>query len=94
MPILPVVGSLLQRLVEHLHLADRAQAGELLGAVQNGQARRVVATIFEPPQALHEDGDDIAFGDGSDDSAHDCVLPRLLFARPGGPMAGVVRKCA
>jgi len=70
-------GRLLQRLIEHLHLADRAQPGEVLRAVQDGQAGRVVAAVFEPPQALHQDGDDIAFGDGSDDSAHDYIASAL-----------------
>ena len=64
-------GRLLEGLLEHPHLADRAQAGEVLRAVQDRQAGRVVAAVLQPPQALHQDGDDIALGDSSNDSAHD-----------------------
>ncbi len=61
---------LLQGLGEHFDLADRAEPGQVLRAIEDGQARRVIAAILEPPQSLHQDGDDVALGDRSDDSAH------------------------
>ena len=64
--------SLLERVVEHLHLANGAQARQMARAVQHRDAGRIVAAILEPPQALHQNGDDIAFGDRSDNSTHDC----------------------
>src|SRR5690606_14636850 len=60
-------------LVEHLHLADRAHPLELLLRVEHREARRVIAAVFEPPQALDQDGYDIALGDGSDDSTHEAA---------------------
>ena len=67
---LAVRGIRLDGVLEHLDLADRAQALELRGAVEHGDAGGVVATVFEPAQSLHEDGDDVSLSDGSDDSAH------------------------
>ncbi len=58
------------RVLQHLHLADGAQALEFGGAVQYGDAGGVVAAVFEPAQSLHQDGDDVALSDRSDDSAH------------------------
>ena len=42
----------------------------LARAVQHGDAGGVVAAVFEPAQTLHQDGNDVALGDGSNDSAH------------------------
>jgi hypothetical protein len=63
-------GCLRERLIEHVHFPDGAQARQVLRAVEDGQTRRIVAAVFQPPQALHQDGDHIALGDRSDDSAH------------------------
>ncbi len=67
---LAVRGIRLDGVLEHLDLADRAQALELGGAVEHGDAGGVVAAVFEPAQSLHQDGDDVALSDGSDDAAH------------------------
>ena len=56
--------------LQALHLADGAQALELAGAVDHGDAGGVVAAVLEAPQALHEDGDDVTLRDGADDAAH------------------------
>ena len=37
-------------------------------------ARRVVAAIFEPPQPLDQDRDDVLGSDVSDDPAHSCLI--------------------
>jgi hypothetical protein len=42
-----------------------AEAGRM-----HGDAAGVVAAVFEPLQALHEDGNDVARGDCADDAAH------------------------
>src|SRR5450756_820028 len=49
----------------------------MLGAVQDGDARRVIAPVFQAAQALHQDGDYVAFRYRSDDSTHDLRLPLL-----------------
>ena len=67
---LAVRGIRFDGVLEHLDLADRAQALELGGAVEHGDAGGVVAAVFEPAQSLHQDGDDVALSDGSDDAAH------------------------
>ncbi len=63
-------GILLERLLQHLYLADGSEAREMPRAVQDSQTGRVIAAVLEPPQSLHENGDDVTFGDGSNDSAH------------------------
>src|SRR5688572_7260005 len=78
----------LDGVLQDLHLADRAQALQLGGAVQNRDSRRVVPAVFEPSQPLHQDGDHIALSDGSDDAAHLTVSGKLggasLPEAPGG----------
>src|ERR1700730_1601524 len=63
-------GGCHQRLLEHSHLADGSQPLELLSSVEDGDSCRVVAAVFEPAQAFHQNRDDVALSDGSDDSAH------------------------
>ena len=65
-----VNGRLIQRLLQHLHLAQGAQAGQVPGAVEHGEAGRVVAPVLQAPQAFHQHRDDISPGDGPNDSAH------------------------
>src|SRR5260370_40870486 len=66
-----------ERLVEHVHFPDGAQTRQVLRAVEDVKTRRIAAAVFESPQTLRPDGDDIAFGDRSNDSAHG-FLPRFL----------------
>jgi hypothetical protein len=42
-----------------------AQAGRV-----HGHATRVIAPVFEPLQALNEDGNDVAGRNGADDATH------------------------
>src|ERR1700741_728204 len=58
------------RVLQHLHLADGAQALEPGRAVQDRDAGGVVAAIFEPAQSFHQDRDDVPLSNGSDDAAH------------------------
>src|SRR6185437_6330041 len=60
----------IERVLQRLHLADGAQALELVMAVDHGDPSRVVAAIFEPAQALHQNGNYVALGNRSDDSTH------------------------
>src|SRR5215469_4394655 len=83
---LAVGWGLLERIVEHAHLTNGAQPGEAFRAVEDGNTRRIVAAIFEPPQPLHQDRYDITLSNRSDDSAHD-PLPQL---RPG-PLGRVAK---
>ena len=71
---LAVGGGMVERLIEHAHLADRTQPGEVLRAVEDCDAGRVVAAILEPPQSLHQDRHDVSLRDCSDDSAHGSIL--------------------
>jgi hypothetical protein len=53
---------------------DAGRAARAFEAVAiHGDAAGVIATIFQPPQPFHEDGDDVAAGDCTDDSTHDSV---------------------
>ena len=70
MPRWPVDRGLIQRILQRLHLALGAQAGQVLGTVEHGEAGRVVAPVLQPPQALHQHRDDVAIGDRPNDSAH------------------------
>jgi hypothetical protein len=79
---LAVSGTVRQGVIELAHLADRAQPGEVARAVQDGDAGRVVAAIFEPSQSLHEDGNHVPLGDRSYDSTH--IRPSILQRRNGG----------
>lgn len=49
--------------------ADGAQAGQAIWAT-DGQAGGVVAAILQLVEPFDEDGDDVAVGNGRDDSAH------------------------
>src|SRR2546429_5181280 len=73
-------GGLLERLIEHAHLADRAEPGGMLRPADHGDAGRIGAAILEPPQTLPEDRYDIPPGDPSQRSAQG-FGPRLT-ARP------------
>ncbi len=57
-------------LLERADLADGPQAHQVAGAVQDGETGRIVAPILQSSQSLQEDGDDVAFGYCSNDSAH------------------------
>ena len=79
-----VRGVGVERVLELADLADGAQPLDVAGAVQHGDARGVVAAILEPPQALEEHRNDVAFGYGTNDSTHGRILTRLRRGR-GAP---------
>jgi hypothetical protein len=60
-----------QRVLEHPDLAHGAQATHLAAAIQDGDAGRVVAAVFQAAQALDQDGNDVSISDRADDSAHE-----------------------
>ena len=68
-PYLPLIGDLGDDGFEVGQLAGAAPDVEAV-AVDDGDARRVVAAIFEAAQSLDEDWDDRLVADVSDDSAH------------------------
>jgi hypothetical protein len=78
-----VAGRALERILERLNLANRPQAGQVMGIIDDGDARGVVPPIFEPAQSFHQDGNDIALGDCSDNSTH--ALQTLVAARERRP---------
>ena len=65
-------------------LQARARHGARSLGRMHGHAARVVAAVFEPLQALHEEGNDVARGDRADDAAHGKALQkrRMLRGRP------------
>src|ERR1700722_15372151 len=60
----------LDGLLQGAHLAHGPQASQAAGAVQDGEAGRIVSPVFQAPQSLHQDGDDVPLGNCPDDSAH------------------------
>jgi hypothetical protein len=78
------VESILQR----LNLADRAQARQVVGIIDDGDTRRVIAPILEPPESLHENGNDITLSDCSDDSTH--VYQTFAVGRRQSPQPSIV----
>jgi hypothetical protein len=79
-----VRGVGVKRVLEFPHLADGAQPLDVAGTVQHGDTRGVVAAIFEPPQALEEHRNDVAFRYGTNDSTHGRSLLGLRRGR-GAP---------
>jgi hypothetical protein len=90
----PCVGNA-ERTLETLRfeLFEFAHASFALGDLQaalaaDGDAGGVVAAIFQPAQSLHQDRDDVALSDGSDDAAHLTVLTGVKggasVPEPGG----------
>ena len=80
-----VTGSRVRRqgVRELRYLADGAQARDLGAAVQDGDAGRVIPAVFEAPQALDQDRDDVPVSDRSDDAAHvAAILTRRLARGP------------
>ena len=64
-----------------------------LAVDQCGDARRIVAAIFEPPQPFDEQGGDFVFADDADDAAHG-LAPGLgfRFGRFGGGFLRALRR--
>ena len=68
--------------VDRIFRDDLFEVGELAGTTTNvdetaaddGDAGRIVAAIFEPPQPFDQNRDDGLGTDVTDDAAHDCVL--------------------
>ena len=63
-----------ERVGELRDLADGAQPRDVGAAVQDGDAGRVVAAVFEALQALDQDRDDVPVSDRSDNSAHEAAF--------------------
>ena len=72
----PMRRILHQGVLQHFHFADSSQPLDRPGAVEHRYAGGVVAAVFEAPQALDEDGEDITLGNGTNDSAHAGSLSR------------------
>src|SRR6187549_2884940 len=61
-------------------LADGAAQAELLIALHDREASRVIAAVLEPLQAFDEHGNNVALCNGADDAAH-TLFPWSKFAR-------------
>ena len=66
----PMHCVVLQQRIQGRHLAGGANPGDGVRAVDDRETRGVVAPVFQSPQALDEDGDDVSLGDRADYSAH------------------------
>src|SRR5690606_31392197 len=62
--------TLVELRLELRDFADGPAQRDAAVRLQDGEPGRVIAAIFESPQALEKDGNDVPFGDGSDYSAH------------------------
>src|ERR1700733_13373389 len=82
----------LQSFVEHPDLTHSPQSLQMLRAVENGNSRGVIPTVFQPVQPLHQDGHYVALRYRSDDSTHELNLPPLTGWSAPGPH--VVYQCA
>jgi hypothetical protein len=59
----------------------------------HGHTAAVIAAVFEPFQALYQDGNDVALTDGADDATH--VVELLAQPRPwliGRMLGGLLDK--
>src|SRR5258708_5835488 len=86
---------LLQCFVEHANLTHSPQPLQMLRAIENGYSRRVIATVFQPVQPLHQDGHYVALRYRSDDSTHVLNLPLLTGWPVWGPigLAVCLKRC-
>ena len=92
MPYSPSIGLLRDHFLEVRELAGAAAKVDLAVA-DDGDAGRIVAAVFEPPQPVDEDRDDLLRADVSDDPAHaDESFTRGLWTFSGGNPA--VPRCA
>ena len=55
-------------------LTSRSRCGTRGIVADDREAGRVVAAVFEPPDAVDQDRDDVARGRRADDAAHDVIL--------------------
>jgi hypothetical protein len=62
---------LLERVLQHPDFADRAQPAQFAAAVQDREAGGIVTAVFQAPQPLDQDGNDVSVSDRADDSAHE-----------------------
>src|ERR1700733_16232936 len=67
---LPPDRLLFEGFLQGADLAPGPQAHQVIGAIQDRETGRIVAPVLQPPQSLHEDGNDIPLGYCPDDSAH------------------------
>ena len=84
-----VQGRRLEVVGEHLELAGALRRLDDAVVVDDGDARRVVAAIFEATKASHEHVEAVALSDVSDDSTHalDCIW-RSAGHPPRAPSLG------
>src|SRR6266404_1253391 len=60
--------------LENLHLADGPQTGDP-ATLEHGDARRIIAAVFQATQSLHEDGNRVALRNDTHDSTHVRLAP-------------------
>ena len=62
---------------ESRDLSDRADALQVV-SIDDGEARRIVASVFQPTQAFDDGLDDRLLGDGPENPAHAMLLRLCL----------------
>jgi len=83
-----VAGRAFERILQRLNLANRTQAGQVMGIIDDGDACGVVAPIFEPPQSFHQYGNDITLSDCTDNSTH--AFQALVAAHGRSPGSAIL----
>src|SRR5262245_13409861 len=85
---MPQAGLAFQRLVLYcLHQALQlagTPANLDLAVVDDGDPRRVIAAIFQPPQSLDDDRDGLLIADISNNSAHEISSENRFVVPPSG----------
>ena len=89
------IGLHLRQQVGHTRGAARALQARLWprcapAGGMNGHAARVIATVFQALQALHEDGNDVARRHCADDAAHKAIFLKKK-RKPGRKPCSKVR---
>ena len=84
MPTMTADRGGLERVLETPYFADGAQPGEP-AVLEHREAGGIVAAIFQPAQAFHQDGNGVAFSDHTHDSAHTRCSAGALKRLPSVP---------
>src|SRR6266566_8650407 len=88
------VGAFERRFVYSLFEIAQLSGGPAhieLAIIHHGNARGIIASIFQPPQAVNDQGYDFFRADVTDDSTHGRTLPKANLEAIQRPYCGTFR---